>query len=262
MNIGDKIPEVLGIDQKGREIKSSSAIQVRHSVRRYIDKPIDENLVRILQEKVNEVNEKGNLHIQLVTNEPKAFKGKMAYGTFCGVSNYFVMVGKKDASTGSAQASLSERIGYYGEQLVLLAQTLGLNTCWVGLTYNNIKEAYEKCNDEKLCCMIALGYGDDPGRNMKRKTAKQVSNASDASTELSTGATPKWFRDGVAAALLAPTAINQQKFHFEYVSPHGDGVHRVKSERGFSLIGYTKMDLGIAKYHFEIGAGKENFEWV
>lgn len=223
------------------------AIQSRHSVRKYIDRTIEENLVRILQEKVNEVNAEGNLHIQLVTNEPKAFKGKMAYGTFSGVSNYFVMVGKKDET-------LSERIGYYGEQLVLLAQTLGLNTCWVGLTYNNIKEAYEKGDDEKLCCMIALGYGDDSGRNMKRKTVKQVSNASDI--------TPKWFRDGVAAALLAPTAVNQQKFHFEYVSPHGDGVHRVKAERGFSLIGYTKMDLGISKYHFEVGAGKENFEWA
>lgn len=231
------------------------AIQSRHSVRKYIDKPIEEDIVRILQDKVSEVNEKGNLHIQLVTNEPKAFKGKMAYGTFSGVSNYFAMVEKK-------ADDLSERIGYYGEQLVLLAETLGLNTCWVGLTYNNIKEAYEKADDEKLCCMIALGYGDDPGRNLKRKTVEQVSNASDASTELSTGATPKWFRDGVDAALLAPTAVNQQKFHFEYVSPHGDGVHRVKAERGFSLIGYTKMDLGIAKYHFEVGAGKENFEWV
>ena len=231
------------------------AIQSRHSVRKYIDKPIEEDLVSILQKKVNEVNAEGNLHIQLVTNESKAFKGKMAYGTFSGVSNYFAMVGKK-------ADDLSERIGYYGEQLVLLAETLGLNTCWVGLTYNNIKEAYEKADDEKLCCMIALGYGDDPGRNLKRKTVEQVSNASDASTELSTGATPKWFRDGVDAALLAPTAVNQQKFHFEYVSPHGDGVHRVKAERGFSLIGYTKMDLGIAKYHFEVGAGKENFEWV
>ena len=231
------------------------AIQSRHSVRKYIDKPIEENLVRILQEKVNEVNAEGNLHIQLVTKEPRAFKGKMAYGTFSGVSNYFVMVGKK-------ADDLSERVGYYGEQLVLLAETLGLNTCWVGLTYNNIKEAYEKGNDEKLCCMIALGYGNDPGRNMKRKTAKQVSNVSDASKELSTGATPKWFSDGVAAALLAPTAVNQQKFYFRYMGANENGIGMVKAERKFSLIGYTKMDLGIAKLHFEIGAGKENFEWI
>ena len=222
------------------------AIKARHSVRKYIDKPIDENLIKILQEKVDECNEVGNLHIQLVTNEPKAFKGKMAYGTFSGVSNYFVMVGKKSDD-------LSERVGYYGEQLVLLAQTLGLNTCWVGLTYNNIKEAYEKGNDEKLCCMIALGYGDDPGRNLKRKTVQQVSNAS--------GITPAWFKKGVEAALLAPTAVNQQKFSFEYVGMKNNR-HIVKASKGFSLIGYTKMDLGITKLHFEIGAGKENFEWI
>lgn len=223
------------------------AIQARHSVRRYIDKPIEDNLIGILQEKVYEVNAKGCLHIQLVTNEPKAFRGKMAYGTFSGVSNYFAMVGRK-------ADDLSERIGYYGEQLVLLAQTLGLNTCWVGLTYNNIKEAYEIDEDEKLYCLVALGYGDDPGRNVKHKSVSDVSNASDI--------TPLWFRKGIEAALLAPTAVNQQKFRFEYVSPHGDGVHKVKAERGFSLIGYTKIDLGIAKYHFEIGAGKKNFEWV
>lgn len=221
------------------------AIHSRHSVRKYIDKPIKENLIRILQAKVNEVNAEGNLHIQFVTNEPKAFKGKMAYGVFSGVSNYFVMVGKKDET-------LSERIGYYDEQLVLLAETLGLNTCWVGLTYNNIKEAYEKGNDEKLCCMIALGYGDDPGRNLKRKTVQQVSNASDI--------TPAWFKKGVEAALLAPTALNQQKFSFEYVGMKNNR-HIVKASKGFSLIGYTKMDLGIAKYHFEVGVGDNVFDW-
>ena len=225
------------------------AIQSRHSVRRYIDKPIEEKLVKILQEKVNEVNAEGNLHIQLVTNEPKAFKGKMAYGVFSGVSNYFVMVGKKDDT-------LSERIGYYGEQLVLLAQTLGLNTCWVGLTYNNIKEAYEKGDDEKLCCMIALGYGDDPGRKLKRKSIKDVSRS-----VVADDVTPEWFHKGVEAALLAPTAVNQQKFLFTYSGTTENGIGIVKAERKFSLIGYTKMDLGIAKLHFEIGAGKDNFRW-
>ena len=221
------------------------AITARHSVRKYIAKPIPQDIIDILQAKIEECNEIGNLHIQLVTNEPKAFKGKMAYGTFSGVTNYFAMVGKK-------ADDLSERIGYYGEQLVLLAQTLGLNTCWVGLTYNNIKDAYIKGNDEKLCCMIALGYGDDPGRNLKRKTVKQVSNVSDI--------TPSWFKKGVEAALLAPTAVNQQKFSFEYVGMKNNR-HIVKANKGFSLFGYTKMDLGIAKCHFEIVVGKEMFDW-
>lgn len=33
------------------------------------------------------------------------------------------------------------------------------------------------------------------------------------------------------------------------------------SIRRYTLMGYTQLDLGIAKLHFEIGAGKENFEW-
>lgn len=224
------------------------AILARHSVRRYIDRPIEDHLVRTLQDKVDEVNAEGNLHIQLVTNEPKAFKGRMAYGVFHGVSNYFAMVGPRSAT-------LSERLGYYGEQLVLLAETLGLNTCWVGLTYNNIKEAYEKGGDEKVGCMISLGYGDDPGRNMKRKPIEELGNVDDPSA-------PEWFRQGVEAARLAPTAVNQQKFYFRYLGPDAQGVHRVRAERKFSMIGYTKMDLGIAKLHFEIGAGREHFEWA
>lgn len=224
----------------------SEAILARRSVRKYIDKPIDPQVVEILRNKVDEVNAAGNLHVQLVTNEPRAFKGKMAYGTFSGVSNYFAMVGTK-------ADDLSERVGYYGEQLVLLAQTLGLNTCWVGLTYNNIKESYERGEGEKLCCMIALGYGDDPGRNIKRKRVEDVSRGEESA--------PEWFRKGVEAAILAPTAVNQQKFCFTYLGPDAQGVQRVRAERKFSLIGYTHMDLGIAKLHFEIGAGRENFEW-
>lgn len=226
------------------------AIVARHSVRRYIYKPIPQAIVDILQTKIEECNNLGKLNIQLVTNEPKAFKGMMAYGTFSGVSNYFVMIGKK-------ADDLSERVGYYGEQLVLLAQTLGLNTCWVGLTYNNIKEAYKKSDGEKLCCMIALGYGDDPGRKLKRKSFKDVSRS-----VVADNATPEWFRKGVEAALLAPTAVNQQKFVFTYSGTNGNGIGMVKAERKFSLIGYTKLDLGIVKCHFEIGAGKENFKYI
>ena len=61
------------------------------------------------------------------------------------------------------------------------------------------------------------------------------------------------------AALLAPTAVNQQKFKFILL----DG-NKVKAETTFSLTGksYLYYDLGIVKCHFEIGAGKENFEWA
>ena len=222
------------------------AITARHSVRKYIDKEIPADIVTVLQDKIAEYNKVGNLNIQLVLNETRAFTGMLSYGSFSGVRNYFVMVGKKGAD-------LDERVGYYGEQLVLLAQTLGLNTCWVGLSYRKVPEAYNVGKDEKLACMIALGYGETQGVIHKIKTIEQVSNASDL--------TPAWFKRGVEAALLAPTAVNQQKFSFEYVGM-SNNRHLVRAKKGFSMIGYTQMDLGIVKYHFEIGAGKNNFDWV
>ena len=223
------------------------AIEARHSVRAYKEQPLTEDVVRVLEEKIAALNREGKLHMQLIRNEPKAFLGTMAkYGKFRNVTNYIVMAGKK-------ADDLDERVGYYGEQLVLLAQTLGLNTCWVGLSYSKVPGTYVLEDGEKIACYIAIGYGETQGVGHKIKTVNQASNASDV--------TPTWFLKGVEAALLAPTAVNQQKFSFVYVGTK-DGRHQVHARKGFSMIGYTQMDLGIAKYHFEIGAGKENFEWV
>jgi nitroreductase len=223
------------------------AIEARHSVRAYKEQPLTEKIVRMLEEQIAILNDEGQLHIQLILNEPKAFQGTLAkYGKFRGVTNYIVMAGKKSED-------LDERVGYYGEHLVLLAQTLGLNTCWVGLSYSKVPGTYVLDEGEKIACYIALGYGETQGVGHKIKTVEQVSNASDI--------TPSWFKKGVEAALLAPTAVNQQKFSFEYVGME-NSRHKILAKRGFSMIGYTQMDLGIAKYHFELGAGKANFVWV
>ena len=223
------------------------AIEARHSVRAYKDLPLSEEIVRLLEDELMKLNNEGQLHIQLICNEPKAFQGTMAkYGKFCNANNYLVMAGKK-------AEDLDERIGYYGEHLVLLAQTLGLNTCWVGLSYSKVPGTYVLEEGEKIACYIAIGYGETQGVGHKIKTVEQVSNASDI--------TPSWFKKGVEAALLAPTAVNQQKFSFEYVGMNNNR-HQVRANKGFSMIGYTQMDLGIAKYHFELGAGTDNFDWV
>lgn len=223
------------------------AIQARHSVRAYTGRPLTDEDAQALQEKIEELNRMGQLHIQLIRNEPKAFLGPFAkYGKFRNVTDYLVMAGVK-------ADDLDERIGYYGEQLVLFAQTIGLNTCWVGLSYTKIPDTYVLNESEVIQAYISIGYGETQGVSHKIKRIDQVSNVS--------ASTPDWFRRGVEAALLAPTAINQQKFSFEYVG-NTDGLPQVRAKKGFSLVGYTHMDLGIAKYHFEIGAGRENFRWA
>ena len=216
------------------------AIVARHSVRQYQERPIEASIINRIQEEVARCNEEGGLHIQLVVNEPKAFAGGMAkYGKFKGVGNYFAMIGPKGAD---------EAIGYYGERLVLLAQTLGLNSCWVGLSFRKQPDQYQIADGEKLHCVIALGYGTTQGVLHPMRPMSQFVKVK--------GAMPEWFKKGVEAALLAPTAVNQQKFEFELVDDH-----TVAARSRFTLIGYGKMDLGIVKYHFEVAAGKESFAW-
>lgn len=215
----------------------TEAMNERHSVRQYTDQPLDEAVISALRQEIDDCNKESGLHIQLVTNEPKAFDGFMAhYGKFSGVTDYIAMIGKKGPA-------LDEKCGYYGERLVLLAQQLGLNTCWVALTYSKIKTAFEVRSGEKLCIVIAIGYGLNQG----------VPHKSKAFGDVAQGDAPDWFKKGVEAALLAPTAMNQQKFLFTLK----DNRVSVKAGMGF----YTKIDLGIVKYHFEAGAGKNGWEW-
>lgn len=215
-----------------------TAMQERHSVRSYRDEPIAAELRAQLAEEIDACNRESGLHIQAVFDEPRAFDGFMAhYGKFSGVKNYIALIGKKGED---------EKIGYFGERLVLLAQRLGLNTCWVAMTYKKIKTAYSVAKGEKLYCVLSLGYGATQGVAHKSKTVEEVSVADNP---------PVWFTDGVRAALLAPTAMNQQKFLFTY---KGEGVVSAKAGLGF----YAKIDLGIAKYHFESGADKARFTWA
>ena len=216
------------------------AMKQRHSVRSFNDQKIENQVKEQLVQIVDECNQESGLHIQLVLDEPKAFDGFMAhYGKFSGVKNYIALIGKKSAN-------LDELCGYYGEKIVLRAQQLGLNTCWVAMTYNKIKTAFQIEAGEKLCCVIALGYGTTQGVAHKSKSIESVSKVD--------GTMPDWFRKGVDAALLAPTAMNQQKFQFVLEGS------KVIAKPGLGF--YTKMDLGIAKYHFELGADSTKFTWA
>ena len=217
------------------------AIVARHSVRQYMEKPIEAKKIEELKALIDECNREGGTHLQLVTDEPKAFAGGMAkYGKFSGISNYIAVVGKKGADT---------LLGYYGEKVVIRAQMLGLSTCWVGLSFSKQPDSYQVLDGEKLFCVISLGYGANQGVQHKLKPIENFAVVN--------GPMPEWFRQGVEAAIMAPTAVNQQKFKFIL----HDG-NRVEAKAKFSLIGYAQLDLGIAKYHFEVGAGKENFEWA
>lgn len=210
----------------------NQAVIKRHSVRRYLDKPIENELICKLKEFISQINTESGLDFELVTNEPKAFTGPLAhYGKFENCSNYIIIKGPKGRE---------EDVGYFGEKIVIYAQQIGLNTCWVALTYSKrkLKLHLKLEKGERFYLLIAIGYGRNRGVPRKSKPMEKLCKID---CEM-----PEWFKNGMDFAMRAPTAINQQRFLITLK----DGVVSFKSFFGPC----HKIDLGIVKYHFELGA--------
>lgn len=202
----------------------------RHSVRQYKNQAIEQSKREELNTLIEEVNKESGMSIQVFYDEPKCFNSFMAhYGKFVNVQNYIAIVGNKNEQ---------EKAGYYGEKIVLKCQKMGLNTCWVAMTHGKSQAKTKK--GQKQLIIISLGYGENQGVTHKSKSLGELGKA-DKDTD--------WFRKGMEAVSLAPTAMNQQKFLFEL---KGDTV-TARSLGGF----YSKIDLGIVKYHFEAATGRE-----
>ena len=212
----------------------------RHSVRSYTEVPLEAGLIDRLNECVEAFNIASGLAIKLVTNEPEAFGTSIIakYGKFKNANNYLCMIGPK---------GYEEQVGYYGEKIVLEAQKLGLNTCWVGLSFKKSKIKMHVDDNMKIYALIAIGYGANQGSTHKIKQPLQICPNICQS--------PDWVQRGVNCALLAPSAMNQQQFRFKWL-----GERRVRAYSSFGF--YTKIDLGIAKCHFEIGANPISVDWV
>lgn len=225
-----------------------TAIVERHAVRSFTDEPISESDLKVLHNVIGESNKESGLRMQLAVNEPRAFTGGLArYGKFNNVRNYLALVGPKGPD-------LEEKCGYYGERVVLEAQKLGLNSCWVGLTYDKANTRYALADREKLVIVVALGHGTTQGVSRKSKSIAQVSRVAPGVTA------PEWFEQGVAAALLAPSSMNQQLYKFEYTGKTTASGRPVIAARTLPAP-YANVDLGIAKLHFEIAVGAPLFVW-
>lgn len=215
------------------------AIKERHMVRKYTDKAIPAELMAQLNARIAENNKKYGVNIALVTGNADGIAGIAKLLLARGVKNYMILAGD-DAP------ALDEKLGYCGADMILYAQTLGLNTWWVGGMYNgkgakkNLDNAAVRVNG-----VIAIGYGQTQGVPHKSKSVEEISQYN--------GTAPQWFIDGVDALLHAPTALNKQAY---MVKGDGKAVSITCNSGRFA-----EIDLGIGKYHFEVGAGKENFDW-
>ncbi len=213
------------------------AITARHSVRQYDSDPIEEEKCIELSDLIDECNSKSGLNIQLILFDEECFDTLFAhYGKFTNVKNYIALVGKK------SMENLDELCGYYGQKIVLAAQMMGLNTCWVAGSYSKGKCKAVVQPDEKIVSVISIGHGLNQGHEHRSKPMEKLCKVAQQDM-------PAWFKDGMEAAMKAPTAINQQKF---FVTLDGENV-TIKAK----FAAMAKIDLGIVKYNFEVASGKK-----
>lgn len=213
------------------------AMQKRHMVRKYTDKPLSDEIIAKINERIELNNKTYDLNMKLMINNSKGVSSIMKLIMARGVNNFIILA-------GDVSGNLDERLGYSGADIMLYAQTLGLNTWWVGGTFNRSVRRY--VDNKKVTGIIAIGYGQTQGVPHKSKNVEDVSKYEGTII-------PPWFISGVEGALLAPTALNKQDFMLI-----GNG-NRVKIECSNGI--FTGSNVGLIKYHFELGAGKGNFEW-
>ena len=195
------------------------AMYERHIVRKYLDKPIPQECRKKIEQHTRMLNDEYGVDISLVLDNAEAFNAAIKLILAKGVRNYFILAGPESAD-------LNERLGMAG-------------------TFNRMKME-EKAKGEKVIGIIALGFGATQGKPHKSKDPSEVATYE--------GEAPLWFKRGVAAALLAPTALNKQNFQ---IYGKGDEVS-ISYEPGT----FAGEDLGLVKYHFKLGAGKDSFRWM
>lgn len=202
----------------------------RHSVRQYLNKKIEPSKRLLIDQSVEAFNNVGGLNMKVIYDEPEAMNCSGAkLMQFENARNYIALIGKEGED---------EAIGYFGEKLVFHLHILELNSCWVAGTYNAKKCPVELEEGEKLFAIIVFGYGKSHGVAHKGKKADKVLKL--------IGEKPEWLDKGVAATLLAPTAMNAQ--NFKVICDNGKVT--IKST---GLAGkYNGLNLGILKCHFEM----------
>ena len=229
----------------------SEAIHTRCSHRKYLTTPIENGIVEKLKTSIEQYNKTAGLHMQLITDNGEAFNGlTKSYGMFSGVRNYIALVGRED------DENFKEKSGYYGEKLVLEATQLGLGTCWVGGSFDKKLCTYNVQEHETLYCVITIG-NIMQGLSFKEKLIIKVLRGKTKSIEEmceSDGETPQWFLNGMQAVQKAPSAVNKQPVKFNL-------KNGVVSASVNDISAHQPIDMGIAKLHFEIGAGGGTWEW-
>ena len=220
------------------------AMNERRSRRLYLEKPIEASIISRLQNLIDTYNTASGLSIRFIEDGSSVFSSfRKTYGLFSGVRSLFALVGPKN------DPNLKEKVGYFGEMLVLDATILGLGTCWVGGTFETQSTIFQLTDEEALVCVIPVGYVE-PLSFKEKMVHQMVAGKSKSMEQLlnSDSKLPEHLMEGMKAVQKAPSAVNRQPVRFEYKG----GILTVNTEDNGK---FNLVDLGIVKAHFEVATG-------
>lgn len=234
------------------------AIKIRKSRRRFTGEPIHSETLEQMEESLLHMNSgsEGVRGVIVTTQPDKVFKGIIgSYGKIKNPPAYIAFIG--NMKDGLVQ----EKLGYFGESVILEATSKGLATCWIGGFFDEkvVKQQISLKDDEKVLAVTPIGYSPEAFESEEKLMSLSVSShkrkpLTDLVQGLAETEWPSWIRSGLEAARLAPSAVNRQPWRFRV---EADEV-TVKIDHNFLPFGISKrLDCGIAMLHFELGAFHE-----
>jgi nitroreductase len=202
---------------------------------------------------IDKINEKSSLNIQFIKDGEEGISGfKASYGMISGVKSFIALVGNNKIE------NFKQKLGYYGEMIVLEATSIGLGTCWVGGTYDNKKcKSHIKFNEQdELVCIIVIGHTPKE-LSIKEKVVKKLNEKNKRLEDIvisNKNNICSWIEIGIKCALKSPSALNKKEISYEIYE------NKIKAFISSKNHGYEEIDLGISMLHFELGADSEGYK--
>lgn len=240
-------------------IKNSwyNAIEQRTSRRAYQAQRIEPQKTVQIKDLICEINEETGLNLQFVENGDHFLSSfKASYGLITGMPSLIALVGD------AGDPELKQKIGYYGEFIVLECVSQGLGTCWVAGTFDRKKcmESIRIKDGEDLICVLAVGNVAQ-NKNVKELLISKLSGGKQSFDELLKArdcSLPAWVASGIEAARLAPSSTNGKPIGYRYRDNKLTAFVTKKNHEA------EQIDLGISMAHFQLGAlhGSKEGSWI
>lgn len=246
------------------------AIELRHSLRSYTGEPLDSTI----REKLRTYLETGwepypgartrAVLIEGKENAQRIFKGVIgSYGAVQNAPALIAFVADVD------DPFFYEATGFMGEQVVLYATALGLDTCWVGGFFRPDvagELAGIRSQSERVLAVTPVGNAKEGGmsslyeglfkfgakRKGKRKSVQEISYVEDVEP-------PHWFWRALEAVRIAPSSFNHQPWHFFYHSDGRISIHSIVEYKEKKAVypgapNSSRLCCGIAMAHFRVAS--------